>query len=196
LAHAQTVVPLILDYRECSKIKSSFCDPLACNLRNWFSGKQMPAGGSCHSRGERPIASFGCSSTRPHLFSGRFKTYQILFLSVTLGVSRQSNIQSEPFEPPVTCCHACSISLFAFSDSTFAKRSASGSVSGDGMGFGRPPSLDDAPKRNEPGMKLICCVLAQATRRALFLGCSRRSFSICACNSVAMFFLASSKLLP
>jgi hypothetical protein len=37
---------------------------------------------------------------------------------------------------------------------------------------------------------------AQAIRRAPLLGCSRRSFSICADNSPAMFFLASSKLLP
>jgi hypothetical protein len=29
MAQSQTVMPLILDYRECSKIKSSFCDPLA-----------------------------------------------------------------------------------------------------------------------------------------------------------------------
>jgi len=35
-----------------------------------------------------------------------------------------------------------------------------------------------------------------AIRRALLLGCSRRSFSIYSCNSPAMFFLASSKLLP
>src|ERR1700730_12488342 len=41
-----------------------------------------------------------------------------------------------------------------------------------------------------------CCALAQASRRALFLGCSGRSFSICVCSSVAMFFLAFSKLLP
>ena len=37
---------------------------------------------------------------------------------------------------------------------------------------------------------------AQAIRRALLLGCSRRILSICACNALAMFFLASSKLLP
>ena len=36
----------------------------------------------------------------------------------------------------------------------------------------------------------------QATRRAFLLGCARRILSICTCNSVAMFFLASSKLLP
>src|ERR1019366_3036038 len=41
-----------------------------------------------------------------------------------------------------------------------------------------------------------CCALAQAIRRALLLGCSRRILSICTCSSVAMFFLASSKLLP
>jgi hypothetical protein len=39
LAQSQTVMPLILDYRECSKIKSSFCDPLACNLRELVFGK-------------------------------------------------------------------------------------------------------------------------------------------------------------
>jgi hypothetical protein len=33
MAQSQTVMPMILDYRERSKIKSSFCDPLACNLR-------------------------------------------------------------------------------------------------------------------------------------------------------------------
>jgi len=38
--------------------------------------------------------------------------------------------------------------------------------------------------------------LAQATRRALLLGCSRRIVSMSTCNSVAMLFLASSKLLP
>jgi hypothetical protein len=37
--------------------------------------------------------------------------------------------------------------------------------------------------------------LAQATRRTL-LECARMILSICPCNSAAMFFLASSKLLP
>jgi len=35
LAQSQTVIPLILDYRECSKIKSSFCDPTAEELLGW-----------------------------------------------------------------------------------------------------------------------------------------------------------------
>ena len=39
MAQSQTVMPLILDYRECSKIKSSFCDQLACNLRKLIFGK-------------------------------------------------------------------------------------------------------------------------------------------------------------
>jgi hypothetical protein len=39
MAQSQTVVPLILDYRECSKIKASFCDPLACNFRKLVFGK-------------------------------------------------------------------------------------------------------------------------------------------------------------
>ena len=38
--------------------------------------------------------------------------------------------------------------------------------------------------------------MAQAIRRAILLGCSRRILSMCVCNSVAMFFFASSKLLP
>jgi hypothetical protein len=36
----------------------------------------------------------------------------------------------------------------------------------------------------------------QAIRCAILSGYSRRILSICTCNSVAMFFLASSKLLP
>jgi hypothetical protein len=39
MAQSQTVMPLILDYRECSKIKSSFCDPLA------ILTKSIPWGG-------------------------------------------------------------------------------------------------------------------------------------------------------
>jgi hypothetical protein len=39
MAQSQTVMPMILDYRECSKIKSSFCDPLACNFRKLVFGK-------------------------------------------------------------------------------------------------------------------------------------------------------------
>jgi hypothetical protein len=42
MAPSQTVMPMILDYRECSKIKSSFCDPLACNLRKLVFGKYPP----------------------------------------------------------------------------------------------------------------------------------------------------------
>ena len=41
-----------------------------------------------------------------------------------------------------------------------------------------------------------CGRLAQAARRTLSLGCSHRILSIFACNSTAIFFLASSKLLP
>ena len=36
----------------------------------------------------------------------------------------------------------------------------------------------------------------QAIRRAILLGCSPRILSMCVCNSAAMFFFASSKLLP
>src|ERR1700683_4555393 len=63
--------------------------------------------------------------------------------------------------------------------------------------------------KNSPQFSLVCqsaqirdshpeksCDLAQAIRRALLLGCSRRILSIYTCNSPAMFFLASSKLLP
>jgi hypothetical protein len=40
-------MPLILDSRECSKIKSSFCDPLASNLRNLvFESRAMLNTGS------------------------------------------------------------------------------------------------------------------------------------------------------
>ena len=40
MARSQTVMPQILDYRECSKIKSSFCDPQACTLKE--TGFRIP----------------------------------------------------------------------------------------------------------------------------------------------------------
>ena|ERR1700687_1269487 len=40
----------------------------------------------------------------------------------------------------------------------------------------------------KPWLRRVAC--------AFLLECSRRIFSICTCNSPAMFFLASSKLLP
>ncbi len=47
MAQSPTVMPMILDYRECSKIKSSFCDSLACNLRKLvFESRAMLNAGS------------------------------------------------------------------------------------------------------------------------------------------------------